>query len=611
MLTPEELRLHARKRRRLVLLLVIVLVLGPCIFFAARPTRDAIKGWQARRHAQKAFAMITQQNWNDARIEAIAAYQLRSTEPEALRAIARLLSRMRQPQALEFWEQLSKKQALTREDLRDEAAVAMVAGETERAATTVQSLLERKDAAAAEWLLAAQLDLQKGNREEAQDYLQKILDAPASSAREQLQAAAVRLALETGADAPSAKRRAEAIERLRKLGEGKDEAALDALVILAQQVLAAGTSGAMLSAEAATDPSSESAPTDSPDNQKEKAPVAPAELIRALENHPLAKAPQKLLAVDLKILQSPNDKTSLLDAAISQWKESETDSVAVLARWLNSKGEFQRLLDEIPLDKALVSRELFLQHVDALGALGRWDEIKRLLQSERFPLDPAVQRMYLARCNAQLGEKAAAENNWARAFEAAGNDLQKLLPLADYAEKNGANETAAAAYDAAVAAAPRLRPAQQARLRLAQAAKDTKRLHAILGEMLKLWPDDTAVQNDEAYLRLLLLPNDPASAELVAIEHLAEDLVKREPASLPHRTLLALALLKQGRRVAALEAYANVVTTPGALSPSALAVHAAVLAANDRRDDARQEIQQASLDSLLPEEQAGTADLRD
>ena len=219
--------------------------------------------------------------------------------------------------------------------------------------------------------------------------------------------------------------------------------------------------------------------------------------------------------------------------------------------------------------------------------------------------------MYLARCNAQLGEKAAAENNWARAFEAAGNDLQKLLPLADYAEKNGANETAAAAYDAAVATAPRLRPAQQARLRLAQAAKDTKRLHAILGEMLKLWPDDTAVQNDEAYLRLLLLPNDPASAELVAIEHLAEDLVKREPASLPHRTLLALALLKQGRRVAALEAYANVVTTPGALSPSALAVHAAVLAANDRRDDARQEIQQASPDALLPEEQAGTADLRD
>ena len=382
---------------------------------------------------------------------------------------------------------------------------------------------------------------------------------------------------------------------MRKLGEGKDEAALDALVLLAQRTLAAKGSGA----------------ADSPDKQDESAPVAPGELIRAIESHPLAKVPQKLLVVDLKIQQSPDDKASLIAAAIAQWKESETDSLAILARWLNGKGEYQRVLDEIPLEKALVSRELFLQHVDALGALGRWDEISRLLQSERFPLDPVVQKMYLARCNAQLGEKTAAENNWARALETAGSDLQKLLPLADYAEKNGAVATAAAAYDAAVATAPRLRPAQQARLRLAQATKDTRRLHAILSEMLKLWPDDTAIQNDEAYLRLLLLPNDSTSAELVAIEHLAEDLVKREPTSLPHRTLLALALLKQQRPVAALEIYANVETTPGALSPSALAVHAAVLAANDRRDDARQEIQQAPPDTLLPEEHAGTADLRE
>ena len=175
MLTPEELRLRTRKRRRLMILLVIALLLAPVVFFAARPTRDAIKGWQARRHAQKAFAAIEAQHWDDARTEAVAAYQLRSTEPEALRAVARLLSRTRQPQALEFWEQLSKTQTLTREDLRDEAAVALVAGEIERATGVVKSMLERKDAAAAEWLIAAQLDLQKGNREQAQDYLQKIL----------------------------------------------------------------------------------------------------------------------------------------------------------------------------------------------------------------------------------------------------------------------------------------------------------------------------------------------------------------------------------------------------------------------------------------------------
>ena len=86
--------------------------------------------------------------------------------------------------------------------------------------------------------------------------------------------------------------------------------------------------------------------------------------------------------------------------------------------WLSGKGEYQRQLDAIPLERALQSRDLFLQHLDALGALGRWTDIKQFLESERFTLDPVAQLMYLARCNAQLGEKTASENNWKRALEA-------------------------------------------------------------------------------------------------------------------------------------------------------------------------------------------------
>ena len=92
--------------------------------------------------------------------------------------------------------------------------------------------------------------------------------------------------------------------------------------------------------------------------------------------------------------------------------------------------------------------------------------------------------------------------------------------------------------------------------------------------------------------------------DLTSIEQLAETLVAREPTSLPHRTLLALARLKQNRPTEALAVYANIQTTPQALSPSALAVHAAVLAANGHRDDARRELEQVPRDRLLPEEQA-------
>ncbi|HMJ05136.1 MAG TPA: hypothetical protein VK474_02665 [Chthoniobacterales bacterium] len=601
MLTAEERRLLQRKRRRLFVLAGALVAGGLAVYFAARPTRDAIKGWQARRHAEKAFPLIEKQKWDDARAEAVAAYQLRPTEPAALRAVARFLSRTRQPQALKFWEQLREQQPLTREDLRDEAGVALMAGESERAKVAIEALVERKDAAAADWFLAAQLDLQRSRPEAAQDYLQKILDAPSSSAREQLQAAVLRLALETPDQSASKERHTAALEKLRALGTRPDEVGLDALIVLAQRALR-------------QNPKSEEA--DSP------AAIPAKDLIHAIESHPLAKAPHALVAVDLQLQAAPNEKETLLAGAIARWKDADAESLATLATWLNGHGEFERELATVPLEKALQTRELFLQHVDALGALGRWGEIKQLLGSERFPLDPVMQRMYLARCSAQLGEKVAAENNWKRALEAAGGDLQKLLALADYAGKNGASEIAASAYDAAATVAPKLRAAQQGRLRLAEAAKDTPRLHAILAEMLKLWPDEVAIQNDEAYLRLLLLPqigdgrskvgdggtsavpSITTNEELISVERLAERLVQREPASLPHRTLLALARLKQNQPAAALEVYANIQTSPRALTPSALAVHAAVLVANDQRESARQEIAAVSPEQLLPEERA-------
>jgi hypothetical protein len=584
MLTAEELRLKLRKRRRivvLVVLLVLVLITG---FFGGHPAMNAIKAWQARRHAQRAFTLINKEQWIDARGEAVAAYQLRPTEPQALRAVARFLSRTHQPEALEFWKQLASKTPLTRQDVRDEAMIAIIAGDTSRADASVRELMS-SHAEPADWLLAAQLSVQKNLYEEAKSFLEKIVADPRTTASEQFRATLLQLALAGNNQAE----RANALTRLKKLADAKTATSVDALVVLAQNAL--------------------STSTDSSDSARHKA----GDLARVLENHPLAKAQHKLLAFDLRVRANPTQREQLIARAIADWKDAAPADLVALAAWLNGKGEYRREIDTIPLEKALQSRDLFLQHLDALGALGRWNEIKKLLGSERFPLDPTVQAMYLARCTSQLGEKTAAGNNWQRAREAAGGDVRKLTTLAQYAEKNGNAEIAEAAYNGAAATSPKLRVAQDGRLRLAQASRNTKKLHAVLADMLALWPNDAAIQNDEAYTRLLLLP--PANGEehvdeINAIEQLAEELVQENPASLPHRTLLALARLKQHRPFAALEVYSNIQIVPNAVSPSALAVHAAVLAANGRRNDARREIEQAPLDKLLPEEYASTADLR-
>src|ERR1700753_964126 len=106
MLTAEELRLRAAKRRRGIIIAGCIVALGLIVGFGAKPAMRAIKGYQARRHAARAFDLIEQERWSDARSEALAAYQLRQTEPEALRAVARYLTWTRQQQALEFWKNL-------------------------------------------------------------------------------------------------------------------------------------------------------------------------------------------------------------------------------------------------------------------------------------------------------------------------------------------------------------------------------------------------------------------------------------------------------------------------------------------------------------------------
>jgi len=607
MMTAEELRLRRLKRRRILMVSVALVLLFVAGYFGGRPGINAVKAWQARRHAANAFAYINKQNWTDARKEATAAYQLRPTEPQSLRAVARFLSRTRQPDALEFWQQLEKIAPLTREDRQDEAAVAIMAGETTRAETAVHRLLESKDVDPGSWLLAAQLSIQKGVADEAMSALRKTFTHPRATEQQQLQAALLELSLGSGTAGPD-ERATDAWLRIENISKGKSATALDALVLLARR-------------ELSTSPS-----TTQPLNGS-----TGAELPQRLASHPLSRAPQKLLSLDLVDHATPSRHDELIAEGIAQWKDGDSDDLLALATWLSGKTEFQKTLETIPLEKALLSRELFLQYVDALGGLGRWSEIKQLLESERYPLDPVVQLMYLARCNAQLGEKTAAENNWQRALESAGGDVGKLISLGEYAEKNGIVDVAQSAFSAAATEAPKLRAAQQGRLRVAQRGGDTKKIHAILADMLKIWPNDAAVQNDEAYTRLLLLDSNSRNDEarmtndekenaehrtsadntlnsqpltINELEQLAANLVAKNPRSMPHRTLLALARLKQHRATEALAVYQNITVARGALTPPALAVHAAVLAANGHTEEARAEAAQIKPEQLLAEEKA-------
>jgi tetratricopeptide (TPR) repeat protein len=600
MLTPEELRYQKRKRRRILIIVLAVLLVAVIGVFVARPIRNGIRGWQARRHAERAFAFIDQQKWREARDEATAAYRLQPNEPQALRAVARLLSRAGQGDALDFWKNLASITKLTRDDLREEAGIALRIKDLATAENAVQHLLHYGGGkpAPADLLLAAEISLNKRQFDQATDFAQKVLADSSATRRDQFRAVMVLDSVGRNGGASLIGNPKQIGERLAALARGDDDVSLDALIAIAQHILA-------------TRP-----------NTKVSSPIPIDQLIHDIDNHPLAKISHKLVAVEVEISQHPDKRDEIEQRTIDRWKNANNENLAALAAWLYRRGEYQRLLDTIPLTRATQTRELFLQHVDALGALGRWDDIRKILESERFPLDPVIQDMYLARCYAQQGQQKGADNNWQRAVEDAAGDVNKLLMLGDYAEKNGAHKVAATAYDAAAEISPKSRAAQLGRLRTIYESRDTNKIHAALVALLKIWPNDTGLQNDEAYTRLLLMQENNQNpitktqgaaddeeqingdSDLAAIEHLAEKLVREEPASLPHRTLLALALLKQNRPFTALSLYRNLTVPSNAVSPSAVAVHAAVLAAAGETKEAQAEIKRLNPDRLLPEERA-------
>lgn len=583
MLTEEERERKRRRRRHIQISLVVVLFLIIIGFVVARPIRNAIRSWQARRHAGHAFTLIEQQKWSEARDEATTAYRLQSSEPQALRAVARLLTRAGQGEALEFWKNLRQIAPLSREDLRDEARIALRVNDTARADEAARELLKPIEGgpSPSDWLIAAEAQMRKHAFDQARALTEQVLASPKASRREQFQANVALDNIARNAGPGSDSDLAKIGERIVALAQGDDDVSLDALTFLA--VHATG------------------APSES------KPPLPVDQLIESINRHPLARAPHQLLAADLEIARHRDRRDEIVRRTVEHWRGGNNESVLALAAWLYRNGEYQRLVDAIALDRALQTRELFLQHVDALAALGRWDDIRKIIEAERFPIDPVIEHMYLARCFAQQGQKNGAENNWQRALEDAAGDLNKLIMLGEYAEKNGAERVATTAFEAAAVANPKSRQAQQGRLRLAYSARDTKRVHALLQEMIRTWPNDTAIQNDEAYIHLLLIigannPSPEAAAEVDAIEKLAEKLVRDEPASLPHRTLLALALLQQNRLQDALGVYANLKVPSNAVSASAVAVHATVLARTGRQNDARAEIAKVPSNRLLPEE---------
>ena len=341
------------------------------------------------------------------------------------------------------------------------------------------------------------------------------------------------------------------------------------------------------------------------------------EVANALENHPNARPYHKLLALEVRARQDPILTDQYVADAVERFgnaarlaqiyeggADSADETVATLASWLNKIGRPAKALEVLPQERAMQRADLFMHHLNALALLQRWSDIKTLLTSERFPIQPVLQHMYLAVAQTHLSSATGATNEWQRALEAA-NTSEKLLALAKYAEQNSANDIADAAYAGAIKIAPKNHGAYDGRLRLALAAGHTAQAQTIAAEIAQLWPDDAEARNQDAYLRLLLGASGDAAE---AAEREAKVLVAKEPRNWLARATLGLACLRLGRNKDALAAIREPRVT-GVEPAGPLAVRAAIMAVNGYEEGARNDARILGAKPLLPEERALIAPL--
>jgi len=601
---PEEIR--ARRIRLFVFLgVVAACALAAAIYFAAPPVGGAIKGWQSRRLARQAFALIERKQWNEAGAKARDAHLLRPGEPESWRAIARVLSRTGQATtALDWWKKLDEQQRLSVEDRRDFTAAALAADELPMAETQIHQLLSQRDGGTApiDILLAGQLAARRSNGVLAVDYAERALADKRSRPYDILSAAILVLSLTTHESPPhvAAWKRIEDLAR-----DPRNAASLDALVFLAQQQSLAPPSKTRNDTSflpLAGDTSLSLGPSSA--TSQAATTMGLLEIANALEKHSDARPYHQLLALQLRAQHDPALASQYVADAVERFASGDDETLAALAGWLNGVGRADKTLQLLPLDRAAQRQDLFLQHINALAAREHWNEVKEVLSSERLPLEPVFQHMYLATARTRLGEATAATNEWQRALEAASSP-EKLLALANYAEQNHANDIADAAYSAAIKLVPKNRPAYAARVRLALASGHTAEAQTVAAEIVQLWPDDAAARNQDGYLRLLLGATDGAAE---AAERQAQVLVAQEPSNWSARATLGLARLRLGKKKDALAAFRDVRAT-GSEPPGALAVRVAVLAENGYGEGARNDAHILGAEHLLPEERALIAPL--
>ena len=553
--------------RRIMLWVPVVILAG--VLVGALGLQFFI-GWRARDLARKAWANVEQGNLNMARVQITSARSLRPDDPEVLRALAAIETKIGSAGAMETWQKLPPDLVLTPDELEMRAVATMRGGDDGQFGEALAAL-EKAGGSAQASMLRAERKLSRGNLQDAileTRAAVKISNTPAD------RLALVRLLLNRharflSAPSPGAENLAAAreifalVDSLEGTQEGEEAIAL-ALGML----------------------------NPAPDDVRRWSDAA--------WKRPSADNPALLAAATAMIATGQAAEADTINRLKVAYTGADPARKAAFAAWLAGRGEAEDALVFAPQAEATRNPSVFLTRAAALGALGKCDELLAL--SESTGSVPRSLKLAVAtQANAKLDRGAQAEQSAKDAVRAAveeGTWMVTLGILDEAGFRKAADAEIIALCGEAETADAMLQLARQRFTRSGQPAS----LQSAFEAAAAASPRSPTVEDLRRYGQLL-------SGEAVDLEETSAALAAA-PSDVNLRFTHALALLKAGRSSDALAVFDDFDVFVEQSPPGQQAVAAAIFAANGKELAARGLAVSLDAHLLAPGEFALIAPLR-
>lgn len=361
-------------------------------------------GWRARDLATQAVAQAQKGEARFARLQMYSASSLRPNDPAVKRAAAMVESRLGNPEAVRWWEEVPEDADLSGEEIEVRAEVMSRHGSEEQFAAAV-SALEKQGETGRAAELRAMRSLRSGNFKAAIELLRGVAVDDHERRLRLLQLLVARYEPVLGKRPPASPEEAAAVEEMSSLVDQLADTPSG------EMALGLGVDVSFLPAGKRTEWAELVWRKASPEN------------------------PALLLAAD-HLVRSGASSVDDVSSELGKFYDNATIAQqAQLAAWLNRRGRQQEALALVTAERATQDAAAYQVRSEALMAAGDWEELRQLGDTAS-PAPQSLQLSVKALAAHRLGDAGAAQEALRQALRA-GIDYGAFAYASEAAERIG------------------------------------------------------------------------------------------------------------------------------------------------------------------------------